>query len=550
MTDLTLQPAGAAPADFNDVLIADGPAAVRRLVDAAIQPPGAARTAADAQAWAGGVAAPGGPAEAPADAPWPEPILPGTAHTPQIPARLLPDWLAAMADAVARSTQTPPAMSVLVALGVLATALQRRYVVSPYGDDYHETLSLFLVVLMVSGTRKTAVLNAMCKPLDRHEKLLRDRARGRIARNKSAREVARKRIERLTSEAAKAKEDSERESLRAEIQREEEAMPDELFMPRVYTGNCNAERMQGLLVENGGRAAVISDEADVLAVMGGLYNGGNAVLDVYLQGFSGSPLRVDRVNRSAYVERPAITFCLAIQPASLVDLTAPKRFRDSGLLPRFLFALPESNVGRRDVRSHVAIPEAVANAYEARMLALMDEGPGDVNGPKVLDLSDAAKELWLDFADYIEQGMGPGGRFDALLDWASKLPGAVARIAALLELADTGQGADLVNEDSMRRAVELGELLIEHAMATFGLIGRDSVDVDARAVLDWVRRERHAEFTKREAQRAMSGRFAAGERLDKAMQRLTDGEVVRRQTRANKGARPTTVYVVNPGALS
>ena len=122
MTDHNPQPAGAAPADFNDVLIAAGPDAVRRQVDAAIQPPGAARTAADAQAWTSGVASPGGPAEAPADAPWPDPILPGTAHTPEIPAQLLPDWLAAMTDAVARSTQTPPAMSVMVALGVLATA--------------------------------------------------------------------------------------------------------------------------------------------------------------------------------------------------------------------------------------------------------------------------------------------------------------------------------------------------------------------------------------------------------------------------------------------
>jgi putative DNA primase/helicase len=549
MTD-TPMTAGPAPADFNDVLIAAGPDAVRRQVDAAQRPAGALRASADALAWAAGVAAPGGAAEPPADAPWPDPILPGTSHTPEIPAQLLPSWLADMAAAVARSTQTPEAMSVLVGLGVLATALQRRYVVAPYGDDYQETLSLFLVVLMVSGTRKTAVLNAMCRPLDRHEKLLRDRARVHIARSNSAREVARKRIERLTAEAAKAKEDSERERLRAEIQHEEEAMPEELFMPRVYTGNCNAERMQGLLVENGGRAAVISDEADVLAVMGGLYNGGNAVLDVYLQGFSGSPLRVDRVNRSAYVERPAITFCLAIQPASLVDLTAPKRFRDSGLLPRFLFALPESNVGRRDVRRHEPIPEAVANTYEARMLALMDEGPGDVNGPKVLGLTEAARELWLDFAEYIEQGQGPGGRFEAVVDWTSKLPGAVARISALIELAESGQKAEDVNEDSMRSAVALGELLIAHAMATFGLIGRDSVDVDARAVLDWVRAQQRHEFRQSDLQRAMSGRFATLDRLKKAMARLQENHVVQGQMRANKGARPSTVYVVNPKAFS
>jgi len=551
MTTDTLQPAGPGPADFNDVLIADGPDAVRRMVDAAQRPERPAQPSADAQAWAAGVATPDASVAGASDAPWPDPVLPGTAKTPDIPTRLLPRWVGAMADAVARSTQTPQAASVMACLGVLATVAQRRWEVSPYGGgDYTETLSLFIAVLLPSGTRKTAVLNALCRPLDRHEKLARDRARTEIARNHSLRDVAKKRIERLTAEAAKAKETNEREALRAEIQREEEAMPDEVFPPRVYTANCNSERLQGLLVENAGRVAVITDEADVLAVIGGAYNGGTPMIDVFLQGFSGSPLRVDRVGRSAYVDRPAVTICLAIQPGTLLDLTAPKRFRDSGMLARFLFALPVSNVGQRDVRRHEPVPPDVSAAYEAGVLSLLAEGPGDVNGPRVLPLSDAARDLWLDLAEMVEREQGPGGRYESLTDWTSKLPGAVARIAALLELAESGRDADMVHEDSMRRAVELAELLMQHAEAVFGLIGRDSVDVDARAVLDWARREVRDEFTQRDAQRAMSGRFATGERLDKAMQRLSSGDVVRRQTRANKGARPSTVFVVNPKALS
>lgn len=73
---------------------------------------------------------------------WPDPILPGLRRVPDIPTTVLPDWLAAMAHAVAESTQTPPALAVMSSLAVLATVLQRRFEVAPYSDSYTEPLSL------------------------------------------------------------------------------------------------------------------------------------------------------------------------------------------------------------------------------------------------------------------------------------------------------------------------------------------------------------------------------------------------------------------------
>ena len=58
---------------------------------------------------------------------WPDPILPGTLRTQQIPPEVLPSWLADMARAVSESTQTPPALAVMSALAVLATVLHRRF---------------------------------------------------------------------------------------------------------------------------------------------------------------------------------------------------------------------------------------------------------------------------------------------------------------------------------------------------------------------------------------------------------------------------------------
>jgi replicative DNA helicase len=493
-----------------------------------------------------------GGAESPPSAPpeWPDPILPGMLRTPQIPPALLPTWLGDMAHALAEATQTPPALAVMSGLAVLATVLQRRFEVAPYGDGYTEPLALWTLSASPSGTRKSAVLGAMLGPLVYWEKLLRDRMRGDIAKANAQRAVAKKRIERLQQDGAKAKDASERAAITAEIEREETDMPEEIRAPRLFSGDTTAERLQAMLVEYGERMAVHSDEAGIFLIMAGIYNGGAANLDVFLQGHAGSAMRVDRAGRSAHVDKPALSFGLLLQPGVLSEVASSRRFRDSGLLARFLYAMPASNVGTRDVRRHTPIPHAVKDEYERRLLGLLEGVPGEVQAPKVLPLTDAAREIWLDMAEAIEREQGDGGRYESISDWTSKLPGAVARVAALLELAEKGLQTNQVSLGAMERAVSLARLWIPHAQAAFGLLGTDAADVDAGAIVKWVRVGELTEFTRREAQKAQEGRFRSVDRLQKALERLENQDVLRGFKRHNKGAPPTTAYKVNPKVLS
>ena len=481
---------------------------------------------------------------------WPDPILPGMLRTPPIPPALLPTWLGDMAQAVSDSTQTPPALAVMSGLAVLATVLQRRFEVAPYGDGYTEPLSLWTLSASPSGTRKSAVLSAMLGPLVYWEKLLRDRMRGDIARVNAKRAVAKKRIERLQQDGAKAKDASERAAITAEIEREEIEMPDELRAPRLFSGDTTAERLQSMLVEHGERMAVHSDESGIFLVMAGIYNGGVANLDVFLQGHAGSAMRVDRAGRSAHVDQPALSFGLLLQPGVLSEVAGSRRFRDSGLLARFLYAMPASNVGTRDVRRHTPIQPAVRDEYQRRLFGLLDGVPGLVQAPKTLHLSGSAREVWLDMAEAIEREQGAGGRYESISDWTSKLPGAVARVAALLELAEMGLQAEEVSWSAMDRAVRLARLLIQHAQAAFGQLGTDAADVDAGAIVKWIRVGELTEFTRREAQKAQEGRFRSVDRLQKALERLENQDVVREFKRHNRGAPPTTAYKVNPKVLS
>lgn len=535
--------------DFNDLAQVAGPDAVRAQVEAArpVAPP-ASRGWPEFDHEVTHPALPSDGTSVTETAPpeeWPDPVLPGTQTTPEIPADLLPTWSGDMVRAVSDSTQTPPALAFMSCLAVLATVLQRRYEVEPV-PGYFEPLPIWGAVASAAGTRKSAVLHAIQGPCVDWEKLHADRLRREIARVNSARAVAKKKIERLLQDAAKAKDASERESVRAEIEREELQMPDEIRAPRLFTSDSTPERLQALLAEHGERMAVLSDEAGSFQIMGGLYSGGQAHLDVYLQAHAGSPMRVDRASRAVHIDRPALSMGLLVQPGTLADVAGSKRFRDSGLLARFLWAIPDSTVGRRDVRRHVPIPEHVKEAYKRGIFGLLEGWGEPVGKPKVLTFTDPARELWFDFAQEVENQQGEGGRYEAISDWTSKLPGALARVAAVLELAEMGLTADEVSEVAMRNALQLGHLLIEHARAAFALLGTDAVDTDAAAVVRWIKASGLQEFTRREAQKAQEGRFRSVERLEKAMERLEAGDVVRSTKRRRPGAPPSVVYRVNP----
>lgn len=480
---------------------------------------------------------------------WPEPTLPGTLKTPDIPTDILPGVWGQMAAAVAEATQTPPALSVMCCIGILATLLQRRFEVSPEGTQYREPLSIWCCSVSPSGTRKTAVMGAYHAPLLKWEKLQSDRYRSLIARANAARSTAKRRIDALNQQAAKCKNKIDLHVIRTEIEQEELGMPDEVRTPRLFTTSATAERAESMLCEQSERLSVHGDEPGIFRVMGGSYSGGSQNIDVFLKGHAGSSIRVDRSMRTAHVDKPAVSFNVMIQPGLMSELAGSKGFRDSGLIARFLWVVPKSNVGRRNVRQRIGISEAVSTAYETAVNALLYEylcEPGTTPKVQTLGLSDAAHLRYMEFAEYMEPRLEPGGEFAEFQDWASKLTGAAARLAAIFELAHTGVAADTVQEDSMAAAVQLCMLLIPHARAAYGLLGVDPVEDDAKVIIDWAIRQGGRSFTQRDAKQAMRGRFPSNEKFKKAADRLTELDCVQAFNQSNRGRRPSLAYWINP----
>jgi len=477
---------------------------------------------------------------------WPDPLMPGTKLTPEIPPSTLPGIFGEHAAAVAESTQTPPALATMFSISILATVLQGRFEVAPFGDDYREPLPIWVTACYPVGGRKTAVYNAGIAPVLHWEKNAGDRARPEIARRFAAREVAMKRIERLKVDASRENNAGQRALIQEEIKREYEGMPDELKPPRCITGNATPERTEGVMGEQGGKLGIFSDENDTFLHLTGALRGGVASLDVFLKGHAGSAMRVDRQGRELHLDRPALSQGLIVQPEAFAELAANRRLRATGVLARYLYAIPKSNIGTRDVRRRKPIPREIAEGYHDAVISLLEGYEERGRDPRVLIFTAEALEPWLAFAEGIEQHQGEGGRFEAISDWTSKLPGHAARLAALLQIAEHGLEVREVGRAAVERALALCRLLIPHAEAAFAMLGADDSDVDALAVLRWIKAGERMEFTRREAQRAMHGRFTKVERLERALAVLRDLYIISGEKKASTGGRASAFYLVNP----
>jgi hypothetical protein len=466
---------------------------------------------------------------------------------PALPVGIFPPWSESFIDAVAEATETPRELAAMMELGVLATANQRKYVVQ-LKRGYSEPLNLWVLPALPSGHRKTQVLHALTKSLRRWEAEQLAELAPRAAEAESQRETALARVAVLRAKAARTDDSADYAELQRQIQELESSLPEIPATPRKWLQDVTPERLAVLMADNSEAMSLIDDEGGIFDILAGRYNNGIPNLDLFLQAHSGAPVRVDRGSRASVVmEEPALTLVLSPQPDILQGLAAKPGFRARGLLARCLYVLPLSNLGYRAGNTQ-PVPEAVSEDHDAHIRALLGFRRPET-GPETITLSDQAYAEWRDFADWVETSMREGGCFEQLQDWAGKLPGAAARIAGNLHVADHAFGTPAnskLSADTMQRAIGLAGVLSKHAVVAFDLMGADEALKAARKVWGWVVRERKPKFTFRDCFNALRGTYPRAVDLERPMEVLIERHHIALLESPPRAGRPTRIYEVNP----
>lgn len=491
----------------------------------------------------------------PADTDPPPAPLSRRVRLPPFPADEFPPAIAGVIDAVATFTQTDAGMAGTTALAVLAAVAGGRVEVE-VRPGWREPLCLYTVTAAVPGERKSAVQAVMTRPIvDVEAELARAGAAARLEAE-TAKNVATRAAEQARQAAGRA-EGSDRDRLLADAvaassYAEAIKIPP---VPRLLADDVTPEAAASVLAEQRGRLAIVSAEGGIFYTIAGRYSGQVPNLDVWLKGHAGDPLRVDRKGRPPeFVPRPALTLALMIQPGVLATVARSEALRSRGLLARFLYALPPSKVGYRQI-APPPIPNAVRSVYAA-MVQHLARGLADWTDPAVLTLTPGAHALLVEAERDLEPRLGPTGSLAHIADWGAKLAGAVVRIAALLHLAADPVVAwrTSIDEASVASALRLGDYYQAHALAAFDAMNADPASDDARQLLAVIRRLGRELVTKRDLFSAASRtRFRKTGDLDPALRLLEDHGYLTRLPEPNRDrrGRPTSpTWAVHVAALS
>jgi len=477
---------------------------------------------------------------------WPAPIPLGAAHFSPWPPDVFPEPLQGFVSELARATETPIELSSLATLSALSAAAQGKYIVQ-VKPDYYEPVNLWTAVALPSGSRKSAVQKHVTIPLtlwEKEQKKLIDPLAAQIVSENKSIEARVKEIRRKGSMA----EIDEYEKLKEEAAKLESQMKEIPVVPQLWTGDITPENLGMLMAENNECMSYLSDEAGVFDILAGRYSSGIPNLDLFLQAHSGSPTRVNRGSRPpVFLNRPALTMGLTPQPDVLRGLAKTPAFRGRGLLARFLFAIPASNLGIRCLDA----PSLSVEAQESfnMIITLILNDSKDSEKPQVLKLSPTAFDDWHHYALAIEVRMGDDGPLAHMRDWASKLPGAIARIAALLHVARNADRKSCeieIGNTDMRAAIKIGHVLSEHAQGVFELIGADTALDGAKTILSWIQRQKLKRFTFRDCHYAHKSKFKRAKEMEPSIEVLEERHFIRELDKGNKPHRPSRLFDVNP----
>lgn len=475
---------------------------------------------------------------------WEDPIPFEEFDLPEFPIDSLPDSISNYVKELSESTQTPLDMAATSALAVISVCMQGKFKIQAK-KDWEEPVNIFILNVMNPSERKSAVANSIIKPINIFENKRNMENASIIEASKMQKRILEKRQKVVEENAAKGKAEKEEiEKIAEEVSNFKEVNPIKLYVDDITT-----EKLTSVIASNNGKAAILSTEAGIFDTLAGSYSR-SVNIDVMLKGYSGDSIRVDRIGRnSESVMNPSLTILLMAQPMILSGLIKNPTFRGRGLTARFLYSIPDSFVGKRKYRSK-SVSEKTYEEYENCIHNILEDEAND----EIITLSKEADSLIEKFAEELEPLLKT--KYEDISDWAGKLVGNILRISALLTRANVRRFYDfleydpdllVVSKETMKKAINIGNYFISHALKAFSLMGVDSRSSDAKLILRTIKEKKLSEFSKRDIMRYCR-KFKSAEDVKEAVEILIDyGYIAKKEKEyVGVGRPPAESYVVNP----
>lgn len=419
--------------------------------------------------------------------------------------------LGGMVEAMAEAVQVPRELIASAAVGLAALACARAVEVQ-CSPDWREPAPLWMLPLLRPGERKSASLGMLTRPFNEWTARERAALAEPLARYMEKRRTMEARLAAVRARAAKEAAPEKRGRLEAEasdLAADLDAMPVRLAAPDLLVQSYTPEGLRDLLEANGERVGIVSAETDAAELMGARYSDAGPSIDLLLCAHAGDPITTRRAGgRVVPLERPAVGMVLAVQPEAVRVVLADRAAKGRGLVDRMLLVLPPSRMGSR-LLDPPPVPRAVSDWWTWAIGAMLDlPWPGRVlvgGGepvrctvqPRVLALDPAARRILWALRDELEPRLAEGADLAGVSGFASKLPGACARIALAFTVLGNPE-AETVGAEAMRAACAWAPFLLAHHRAVVGSAAEKPEARHARRLWRALQRRGRATMTARD----------------------------------------------------
>lgn len=334
-------------------------------------------------------------------------------HQEPFPVDGFPPWIRTFVNEAALSYQVDRGMVGSAVLACLAIALQAKYDVQAR-RDHIEQLSLHVVIIASSGSRKSPVIRKVFEPAYQYEADLINDIRNRM-----------------------------------DVQ---EQSGSSTPLPTIVIDDCTPEALVIRLEQNLGRVGIVSTEGNLFSVLSGRYSK-TSDYNVLAKAYSGDQIRYDRVGRPAnYVPHPHVSLCIGMQPHVFRSLVDNASLDGQGILSRWCIAEFQNPSSPREYNVDDISEETSAN-YKNHMMSLLSLAVPQK--PIHLTLSPEAFSLFCTMqneidAESIATEQIPGNH--AIVSWINKKGGTILRLAGLLHVSNDLLTSEITTAELMAAA--------------------------------------------------------------------------------------------------
>jgi putative DNA primase/helicase len=432
-------------------------------------------------------------AQAGDDCVWPPPQPIASRLQPRpYPFDALPTIVREAVGEVYRFVKAPLPLVAASALGAISTVVQSLVDVQRT-DKLRGPTSLYLLTIADSGERKSTCDGFFTCAIRDWQEEQDVTAKSSMAEYKAAMVVWEAKKNGLLAKIAEmTKANKPTDELDQSLKFLYEEEPTSPRLPRLLLGDETPENLGYNLAKRWPAGAMITSEAGLIL---GAHGMGKDTRMIYLSLLNmlwdGGTHAVGRKSSDSYVVRGArLTLCLQVQEATLREFSDKSGglARGTGFFARFLLSRPASTQGQRPYSDPPTNWPYLARFNRRIAELLRVPAPMGADGalsPRLMVLSQEAKEAWILLHDAIERELGENGDYREVGDVASKIADNAARLAALFQVMERGLG-DVVELDMFAAATSVVFWHLHEARLYFGEMQQSREYVDAARLDGWL----------------------------------------------------------------